>query len=160
MTRILIIALMLLAEIAVAQEIKDDRWVSVSDTLTMDSLLDVAVKYFDLQIVENGRYGARLCTGFSIHSSTQPVRDKQLELFCAGAIMEHSEGESGLHEEFIKAVNEVVKMNLGLDKQERLLRAQGALFMLMKLNPKLRQVLWTEYEKQKHMLHFYLIPDN
>ena len=138
----------------------EERWVSVTDTLTLDELLDVAVKFFDLQLTENGKYGARLCTGFSMHASTQPIRNKKLESFCAGVIMENSQGDDGLHAEFINAVNEVAKMNLGLNKEERLLRAQGALFMLMKLNLKLRQTFLFEYEKQKHMLHFYLIPEN
>ena len=74
--------------------------------------------------------------------------------------MENSQGEDGLYAEFIKSVNEVAKLNLGLKEDERILRAQGALFMLMSLNPKLREVLQFEYEKQKHMLHFYLLPDN
>ena len=126
----------------------------------MDAILDVAVKYFDFQLTEDALYAARLCTGFSSHSQTQVRRDKQLELFCAGAIMENSQGEDGLYAEFIKSVNEVAKLNLGLKEDERILRAQGALFMLMSLNPKLREVLQFEYEKQKHMLHFYLLPDN
>jgi hypothetical protein len=29
----------------------------------------------------------------------------------------------------------------------------------MKMNPKLRELLRMEYEKQKHMLHFYLEED-
>lgn len=138
----------------------EDCWVEVTDTITMDKLLDVAVKYFYISLTEEGHFGGSLCVGFSLLDETQPERNKELELFCAGAIMENSQGEDGLHAVFIEAVNEVATMNLGLNKEERLLRAQGALFMLMKLNPKLRETLLSEYEKQQHMLHFYLLSTN
>ena len=139
-----------------SQRVDIEKRSLVTDTLTMDELLDVAVKFFDLRLTDDGSYGARLCTGFSIHSETQPTRDKHVELFCASAIMENSQGDDGLHQAFLDAVNEVAEMNLGIDKEDRLLRAQGALFMRMKLNPKLREALEIEYEKEKHWLHFYL----
>jgi len=142
------------------EAVEEERWVRVSDTLTMDQLLDVAVKFFDVRLREDGNYAARLCERYAAHVYTQSKRDEKLERFCAGVIFENSQGENGLHSQFVQAVKEVSKMNLGLNKDEAQFRAQGALFMLMSLNPKLRDVLRSEYEKQKHMLHFYLLPGN
>ncbi len=129
----------------------------------MDELLDVAVKFFSVKAKPNSpsTYGAGLCIGTAAHAYTQPHRDKKLEAFCAGAIFEHSEDrEYNLHAELIETVKEIGKLNLGLNEEERQLRAEGVLYALMRQNLKLREALLVEYEKQKHMLHFYLIPEN
>ena len=47
-------------------------------------------------------------------------------------------------------------MNLGVDKEERLLRARGAVFMQMFYNQKLRDMLLYEYEHKKDYLPFVL----
>lgn len=142
-------------------ETQEERWVGVSDTLSMDELLDVAVKFFAVtHIDDEDRLVGQLCTRANGHAYTQPKRDKKIESFCAGVIYTHvNDDEYNMFQEYKDALQEVNTLNLGLNKQDRLLRAQGALFMLMKMNPKLRALLRMEYENQKHMLHFYLKPD-
>lgn len=140
---------------------QEERWVGISDTLSMDELLDVAVKFFAVTHIDNeDRLIGQLCVIASGHAVTQPKRDKKIESFCAGVIYTHVEDEKyNMYQEYTDALKKVSTLSLGINKQERLLRAQGALFMLMKMNPKLRELLRMEYEKQKHMLHFYLEED-
>lgn len=145
-----------------AQDVTNERWTVVTDTLTMDELLDVAVKFFSIEAKPNSAYtyGAGLCVANAAHTITQPGRDKKLGSFCAGAIFEHADdGVYDLHNELINVVKEISQLNLGLNDDERQLRAEGALYVLMKQNRKLREALWLEYEQQRHMLHFYIIPE-
>ena len=62
-----------------------------------------------------------------------------------------------MYEEFVNAIKELNTINLGIEEGEKLLRAQGAMFVIMKNNDKLRKMLQVEYEKQKEYLPFILI---
>lgn len=48
------------------------------------------------------------------------------------------------------------KFNLGVNNEERLLRVQGAMFIIMSMNEKLRKLLIKEYEQNKESLPFIL----
>lgn len=56
--------------------------------------------------------------------------------------------------EFISAIYELYNLVLGVETEERLLRAQGVMFSLMRNNEKLRKLLLLEYEKKKDYLPF------
>ena len=89
---------------------------------------------------------------------TLPVRKLFLEAFCFAAIFKNLDGDQyGLYDEFVKAIKELYQLNLGIDQEERLLRAQGAMFMLMKNNESLRQILLEEYQQNRDILPFLLI---
>jgi hypothetical protein len=61
-----------------------------------------------------------------------------------------------MYGEFVKAIRELYTLNLGVDTDDRLLRAQGAMFILMKNSEVLQDLLELEYEKRSANLPFVL----
>ena len=57
----------------------------------------------------------------------------------------------------MKGIRELYKINLGVDNNERLLRAQGALFFIIRNNGVVREMLLSEYEKRKEILPFVIV---
>ena len=51
---------------------------------------------------------------------------------------------------------ELYKINLGIENDDRLLRAQGAMYMFMRNNEILKELLLFEYENKKEYLPFVL----
>jgi hypothetical protein len=89
--------------------------------------------------------------------STQKERSLQLEAFCFAAVFEaYQSPEFNLQAEFVKAIKELYKVQLGVDEKERLLRAQGGMFFLMRNNAQLRAALLHEYELRKGYLPFVI----
>jgi hypothetical protein len=129
------------------------------DTISMNRLLNTAVKYFSiLRINEEGYYVGKVCVGLNLIEKTEKDRRPQIEAFSFSSILKHYQSEEfSMYDEFVKAIKELNKVNLGIDKEERLLRAQGAMFLLMKNNVNLRKMLKSEYEKNKDNLPFVLI---
>lgn len=128
------------------------------DTVTMDKLLNIAVKYFSVfKINAQGQYVGFVCGGRNDIEKTEKVRRPQLEAFCFSSITENYEGDQfNMYGEFVKALKELYKVNLGVNDNERLLRAQGAMFLLMRNNESLKKMLQFEYEKNKAWLPFIL----
>jgi len=128
------------------------------DSISMDKLLNVAVKYFSiLKITEDGYYAGKVCTGLNDIKKTEKVRKPQLEAFCFSSILKNYQGtEFNMYDEFVKSIKELYKINLGVDKSERLLRAQGAMYFLMRNNENLKKMLRSEYELNKDILPFIL----
>jgi len=128
------------------------------DTVAMDDLLSVAVKFFNIRkINEKGHYSVKVCTGRNEIKSTEKERKPFVEAFAFTSIMEHYRGEYDLYGEFVQVVKKIYKVNLGIDEDERLLRAQGAMFLLMRENEALRKMLISEYEANKKDLPFILV---
>jgi len=129
------------------------------DTLSMDNMLNIAVKFFSiLRINEDGYYVGKVCVGLNDIKKTESERQPFLEAFCFSSILKHYESEEyNLHDEFIKSIKELYKVNLGIDKNENLLRSQGAMYMLMRNNENLKKMLKTEYNRQKEYLPFILM---
>lgn len=128
------------------------------DTTSMDKLLNVAVKYFlIIRLNEEGHYIGKVCVGLNAIKKTESERKPFIEAFSFSLILKHYQSEEySLHNEFGKAIKELYKVNLGIDKDEKLLRAQGAMFILMRNNKNLKKMLKNEYEKQKEYLPFVL----
>lgn len=128
------------------------------DTVSMDKLLNVAVKYFSIRsITDEGYYVGKVCVGFNDIKKTESERKPFIEAFSFSSILKHYQSEEfSMYDEFVKAIKELYKVNLGIDKDERLLRAQGAMFLLMRNNENLKKMLKSEYEKQKDYLPFVL----
>jgi hypothetical protein len=128
------------------------------DSISMDQLLNVAVKYFSIiRLTEEGHYVGKVCVGLNDIRKTESKRKPFMEAFSFASILKHYQSdELSMYDEFVKSLKELYKVNLGIDKEERLLRAQGAMFLLMRNNENLKKMLKMEYEKQKKYLPFIL----
>lgn len=133
--------------------------VFVPDTVSIDDVLNVAVKFFNIkEITEEGHYAGKVCAGINGITETLPERQPQLEAFSFSTILQNmKEEEENMHDEFVDAIRELYELDLGVEKEDRLLRAQGVMFSLMRNNPQLRDLLLSEYEKKKEYLPFVLI---
>ena len=130
----------------------------VPDTISMDGLLNIAVKYFLIRrITKEGYYAGKVCTGINGIKQTEKERKPQVEAFCFTTILNNYQGEHfNMYNELVKGIKELYKINLGIEDEERLLRAQGAMYMFMRNNDKLRELLLFEYENKKEYLPFIL----
>lgn len=129
------------------------------DTLTETDLLDVAVKFFAIErISPDDHYVGRICVGLNSVAQTEPVKRPWLEAFAFSSIFKHLEGDSGLYEAFLASAKRLYEVNLGVDPNERLLRAQGAMFFLMRDSPTLQAALMEEYRANQAWLPFVLRP--
>lgn len=128
------------------------------DTLSMDQLMNVAVKYFSiLSINGEGLYVGKVCTGQNDIRKTETLRCPFVEAFCFAAILEHYQSfRYSMYQEFVQALQELYTVNFGSDPGERLLRAQGAMYMLMRRNENLQKMLKEEYQGYKEFLPFVL----
>lgn len=129
------------------------------DSVTMDALLNVAVKYFSIvRIMDDGKYIGKVAVGLNDIKKTLNQRKPFLEAFAWAAILANKENNNfQLDNEFKTAINEIEKIELGISQDDRLLRAQGAMYMMMYNNPQLRNVLRTEYENHQAYLPFVLV---
>lgn len=128
------------------------------DTITVDEMLNIAVKYFSIvRLTEEGYYVGKICVGVNDIRKTEATRQPLLEAFCFSVILEDVKtGQDGIYQEFIHAIKELYEVHLGIDPQEKLLRAQGALFFLMRNNERLQKMLVEAYEKDSNSLPFIL----
>jgi hypothetical protein len=125
------------------------------DTVSFDGLLNVAVKFFSLtRVTPDGGYSGFICVGKNDIKKTQVRPEPYVEAFCFSAIFEHAKE---MQLAFRNAMMQVKKVDLGNDDAEKLLRAQGATFLLMHNSEQLRNVLRGEYERRKEFLPFVLV---
>lgn len=129
------------------------------DTVTIHEMLDVAVKFFALTgVSEEGFYQGKICAGNSGIETTSRERNPQLEAFCYAAVQRNQDdGHFNLYGEFAKAISELYTLNLGVDRQENLLRAQGAVYLMMRNNQQLKDMLISEYICKEQVLPFVLV---
>ena len=115
----------------------------VPDTVSMNELINIAVKYFSIvRINKNGDYVGKVCVGVNGLIQTEKERFPQVEAFCFSTILNNYKGEQfNMYNEFVRGIKELYKMNLGLENEDRLLRAQGAMYMFMRNNETLKMVL-------------------
>lgn len=131
------------------------------DTISMNELLNIAVKYFSIhRINRDGYYVGKVCSGINGIERTETYRQPHIEAFCFSSILHNIQGEQfSMYSEFLKGLKQLYTLNLGVDDTERLLRAQGAMYMIMRNNDNLKQILRLEYEKKKQFLPFVLAYD-
>lgn len=128
------------------------------DTVSMDEILNVAVKFFNLTGVTPVGYSSKICVGINALKYTEKKRSPYLEAFAFDAIINNLNNEIyPFYDDFIQSVHNVYKLNLGIDEQEQVLRAQGAIFVQMFQSIELQKLLLAEYERKKNILPFYLI---
>jgi len=130
----------------------------ISDTISINELLNIAVKYFAIvRINKDGHYVGKVCSGINGLKQTEKERKPQIEAFCFSTILNNYQGEQfNVYNEFVKGIKELYKINLGIEIDDRLLRAQGAMYMFMKNNDTLKELLLFEYKNKKEYLPFIL----
>jgi hypothetical protein len=91
------------------------------DTVSMDNLLNIAVKYFSIVgLTEEGYYSGKVCVGLNDIKKTEKERKPFIEAFCFSSILEHYQSEEySMYDEFVKAIKELYKVNLGIDREEK-----------------------------------------
>lgn len=129
------------------------------DTISFNELLNVAIKYFSiLGVNEQGHYRGKVCAGINGITQTEQHRLPQVEAFCFTTILNNYNGdEFNMYNEFVKGIKELYTMNLGVETEDLVLRAQGAMYMFMRNNEKLKELLVLEYERKKDILPFVLV---
>lgn len=130
------------------------------DQVVFEELIDVATKFFTVKdINEEDQYLVKVCTGINLMEATLPKRKPFLEALAFAAILDDIKNQpnTNLMTEFQKEMKSLYDLNLGTDKDEKLLRAQGAAMMLMKKNVRLQSILATYYLKHAKLLPFELI---
>ncbi|MFK8044637.1 MAG: hypothetical protein AB8B72_04030 [Crocinitomicaceae bacterium] len=131
----------------------------VSDTISLDQLMNYAVKFFLITgINENGHYLGQVCGGHNGLRFTNETRNPHVEAFCFATIFENYDGKLySMQAELINGIKEVIKVKLGTNIDDRLLRAQGALFLVMKNNKTLKKLLLKTYKKKREYLPFVIL---
>ncbi|MBP7461672.1 MAG: hypothetical protein KBA26_10325 [Candidatus Delongbacteria bacterium] len=130
------------------------------DTVTLDQMLNIAIKFFSIELNEKDYYSMIICAGFNQIRKTEPKRSPHLEAFCFSAIFQDLEEENyGILDEFKGMIEQLYKVHLGIDKPEKLLRAQGGIFFMMRNSQILRNLLISEYNEKKNDLPFILSPE-
>ncbi len=131
----------------------------IPDTITINELMNIAVKFFYLpKISEQGNYHIQICVGINGIKNTLKKRRPQVEAFCFSSIFTHgNSGDFNIQKEFRSTVGKLYKLSLGNNLEERLLRAQGAVYMMMRDNDVLKNMLLSEYKKNMNYLPFVII---
>ncbi len=129
------------------------------DTIKQVELLGIAVKFFSIsKITPEGTYSVKVCVGINDIKSTELVRKPFIEAFAFSSIINNLRNPAyNLIDSFMKRGKELYEVNLGINENERILRAQGAIYFLMKNEPALRQLLLDEYKRLEYLLPFVLV---
>lgn len=124
-----------------------------------DTVLDIATKFIKITgINEQGNYTLKVCVGVNDLERTQVKRYADIEAFCFVSVFNaYLNKENPLKDEIIKEFHKIVPLSMGIEKEERILRAQGALMVLMYQNENFKQALLKEYEDKKEILPFIMI---
>ncbi|MPN29331.1 hypothetical protein SDC9_176784 [bioreactor metagenome] len=109
-------------------------------------------------ITDEGYYVGKFCSVFNAIEQIEKTRKPFIEAFCFSSIQKHyyKSKNSTIYDEFVKSIKELYTVNLGVSREERLLRAQGAMFLLMKNNDNLKKILIDEYKANIKYLPFIL----
>jgi len=140
------------------QRILDNSVKNIEDrpSYDFDTMLDIATKFIKITgINEQGNYTLKVCVGINDLERTQSKRYADVEAFSFLAILNNYYDKSNpLKDEIVKEFHKIVPLNMGIQKEERILRAQGALMVLMYQNESFKQALLKEYEEKKYILPF------
>ncbi|MDI6403018.1 hypothetical protein QLX67_13510, partial [Balneolaceae bacterium ANBcel3] len=129
------------------------------DSVRIDYVLNVALKYFAItNILEDGQFMLRVCIGANLIRATEPEINPHIEAFTYSAVMKNFlDGSYNLREDLGSSLRNLYTLNLGTEPNDILLRAQGALFMAMRENSRLKELLIDEYSANKEFLPFKML---
>ncbi len=129
--------------------------------VSLDRLLEIAVKFFAVtNINKDGKYIMHICVGMNLIKETEEKRLPHVEAFSFNSIMADMHRKGSILGNLSDILEKLYKIKFGIDKDKRLLRAQGAILMLMRENPKLKRLLLKEYKKRKDYLPFVVKINN
>lgn len=122
----------------------------------LDVVMDIATKFVKITgINEQGNYTLKVCVGVNDLEQTQSKRHADIEAFCYISVFNaYLNKENPLKDEIIKEFHKIVPLSMGIEKEERILRAQGALMVLMYQNESFKQAILNEYADKKDILPF------
>ena len=136
---------------------------SPKDTVSMNTLMDIAAHYFYLiKITADGRLLGRVCTGANGLNDLKTDRKPIIELFVFYTVFNNYSGKTGqkkynLRNEYLKGIKDIINLDFGETNNEKKLNLiQGALYYYMYKNQNLKSLLIDAYEKQKDSLPFVL----
>ena len=140
------------------QRISDNSTKKIQDkpSYDLDVVMDIATKFVKITgINEQGNYTLKVCVGVNDLEKTQSKRYADIEAFCFVSVFNaYLNKENPLKDEIIKEFHKIVPLSMGIEKEERILRAQGALMVLMYQNESFKQAILKEYEDKKDILPF------
>ncbi len=122
--------------------------------ISLDRVIEIATKFFTISNIVKDRYIMHLCVGINLIRETEKERLPQVEAFVINTIFKDRRSNNRILDNISEVLKRVKKLNLGLDKKERLLRTQGAFLVLMLENPKLKKLIISEYKKNEKYLPF------
>lgn len=140
------------------QRILDNSIKNIKDkpSYDLDLVMDIATKFIKIiDINADGNYVLKVCVGVNDLERTQIKRYADVEAFSFLAILNHYQDKNDpLKDEIVKEFHKIVPLSMGVEKEERILRAQGALMVLMYQNESFKKALLKEYEVKKDILPF------
>ncbi len=128
------------------------------DSIEYSSIANLAVRfYYPIVITENDKINTKICVGIHGLKDYGGKRDYIKEAFAFSVIFSQlQENNEELYHEYIKTLKEVKDMYLSSDRDTKLKRIQGAVWALLLHNKLLRKAIYSEYNKKKSYLPFYI----
>lgn len=142
--------------------INSEKPIDEKRTYKFNDVMDIASNFVMIdKVTSQGNYGIKICTGINALEKTQPKRYADIEAFCFNAIYDYFQKNKSTFSDLVKEqIITISKLELGVDEQERILRAQGALMILMFNNERFRNVIISDYEQHKDILPFKIENQN
>lgn len=127
----------------------DDHLVD-QENIPMDMVVDCMAKFIYInKIMPGNKYGGKFCVGINGIQETIKDRNFHIEAFCFNTLFNNFKTIIPI---FQTTVNNIKKLKLGIKEEDRLLRAQGAMYLAISQNPGIRELLKNEYRKRKAYL--------
>jgi hypothetical protein len=125
------------------------------DTISMDYFFNILVKFFEVTQIQNDKYSVKICIGNGIEN-TEIERNPQVEAFAYSLVFTKLPEAQDI---LLKTGAELYKINLGIgiNNEEAVLRAQGALYFLLRNNQNFKDFYANEYEANKELLPFVIV---
>lgn len=140
------------------QQVSNNSLKKIEDkpSYDFDEVMNIACKFVKITgLNKNDNYVLKVCVGVNDLENTESKRDAGIEAFCFKSIFDaYVDSSVGLKDEIINEFQKITPISMGIKKEEKILRAQGALYVLIYNNKTFRDVLMKSYEANKNILPF------
>lgn len=121
---------------------------------SIDEFMDVIVKYFEVTSVDSrGNFKTRMGISEDGLVSTLDKRHPLLEVYCLHIIKAH---QYKAYQAMEKGKRVIKQLQLGLNEEDKVKRAQGVLYAIISQDEAFRTVILDDYESKKDALPFVL----